>query len=192
MPSTHERRLTLGFDGPYVSHIAQTGIVNGHGTYSFLIESIYTVPRLFLLRTPTSTATTSTIAMGQRQQAFIIAKVKPRGSTQARYWCIAAYHHQWCYGTLAVWAAHRLLTLVKQPENAEIIREELRSIDGKYEVVKQRLATPSIPCPFIATLLGTSWDVGLSSEDVYASGISLSYYLLDANMGSWDGRKSVV
>ncbi|EKM59040.1 uncharacterized protein PHACADRAFT_25167 [Phanerochaete carnosa HHB-10118-sp] len=70
--------------------------------------------------------------MGQRHQAFIVAKVKPHGSSTASYRCIAAYHSQWCYGTLPVRATYRVLSAVKQPENAEVIREELRGIDGKY------------------------------------------------------------
>lgn len=125
--------------------------------------------------------------MGQRHQAFIIAKVKARGSTEAKYRCIAAYHHQWCYGTLPLRATRRLLTLVKQPENAEIIREELRSVDGKYARPGEDPAIPDAPCPFTALLLGNSWDIDLS--EAYLSGVSLHNSLLSANMGSWDGRK---
>lgn len=125
--------------------------------------------------------------MGQRHQAFLIAKVKPHGSTEAKYRCVAAYHHQWCYGTLPLRAARRLLTLVKQPENAEIIREELRGLDGKYGRFREKPKIPDVPCPFIATILGSSWDADLTREHAYFSGASLENNLLEASMGSWEG-----
>ncbi|KIP10591.1 hypothetical protein PHLGIDRAFT_101003 [Phlebiopsis gigantea 11061_1 CR5-6] len=118
--------------------------------------------------------------MGQRHQAFLIAKVKPHGSSEANYRCIAAYHHQWCYGSLPLRATRRLLTLVKQPENAEIIREEIRAIDGK-----QKLS--DVPCPFASTIVGAAWNVDLSEGNVMLSGVSLENNLLPTSMGCWDG-----
>lgn len=125
--------------------------------------------------------------MGQRHQAFIVAKVKPHGSSTARYRCIAAYHSQWCYGTLPLRAAYRVLSAVKQPENAEVIREELRSIDGKYGCYRQKPSILQVPCPFIATILANNWDIDLSPKSVYFSGVSLENAMLHAGMHKWGG-----
>jgi hypothetical protein len=128
--------------------------------------------------------------MGQRHQAFLIARVKPHGSNEAKYRCVAAYHHQWCYETLPLSAARRLLSVAKQPENAEIIREELHSIDGKYGGHKEKPDIPAVPCPFTARLLGDSWDCDFS-EFTYISGVSFENAILHAGMGSWDGGMSI-
>ncbi|KAK0190980.1 hypothetical protein F5146DRAFT_1121358 [Armillaria mellea] len=64
--------------------------------------------------------------MGQRHQVSAIAKVIPKGYTRAYYRCIAAWHHQWCYGTLPLKATRRFLTLLKQKNNAEIVLDEIR------------------------------------------------------------------
>lgn len=127
--------------------------------------------------------------MGQRHQAFLIARVKPHGSNEARYRCVAAYHHQWCYGTLPIRAARRFLDAARQPENKEIIQEELRNLDGKYGVHQQEPAIPAVPCPFTARLLGDSWDCDLSDKSSYLSGTTFEHTILDAGMGSWDGGK---
>jgi hypothetical protein len=70
--------------------------------------------------------------MGQRFQAFIIARVVPYGGKTARYRCVGAIHHQWCYGRLPLKALRRFLTSVKEPLNAQIIRHELEGLHGKY------------------------------------------------------------
>ena len=127
--------------------------------------------------------------MGQRHQAFVIAKVIPHGSTEAKHRCIAAFHHQSCFGLLVLEAVDRLLTLVEQPENAEIIREELRSIDGKYGQFDEEPRIPDAPCPYIATILGACWDVDLTSDHAYFSGVSLENNLYEASMGCWDGGR---
>ncbi|EKM59017.1 uncharacterized protein PHACADRAFT_169481 [Phanerochaete carnosa HHB-10118-sp] len=125
--------------------------------------------------------------MGQRHQAFVIAKVQSHGSAEAKYRCIAAYHHQWCYGTLPLRATRRLLILVRQPENAEIIREEVRSIASKYGRPGQEPFIPDIPCPFVALILANSWDIDLTTDKAYLSGQSFRGHLSSANMGCWDG-----
>lgn len=128
--------------------------------------------------------------MGQRHQAFLVARVVPHGENKAKYRCIAAYHHQWCYGTLPLRAARRFLTLVRRKDNAEIIREELRRIDGKYTHGKKS-NIPKIPCPFASTLLGLSWSVELTESFPYLSrGSSVKASILPAGMGSWDGGMS--
>ena len=75
--------------------------------------------------------------MGQRHQAFVIARVRPHSAdsstgTPPKYHCIAALHHQWCYGRLALQAAYRFITKAMQMNNAQIIRAEIASIQGKY------------------------------------------------------------
>ncbi|GBE84895.1 hypothetical protein SCP_0700750 [Sparassis crispa] len=129
--------------------------------------------------------------MGQRHQAFAIARVRPHGSpphSPPKYRCIAAYHHQWCYGRLPLLATYRLLTLVRQKENAEIVRAEIRNIDGKYGHYQEQPEIINVPCPFTAYLLGVSWDVDLTvAEDAYSSGVTFHHSLLRASMGSWDG-----
>ena len=82
------------------------------------------------------------------------------------------------------------MTLVKQKENAEIIREELRAIDGKYGRYKKNPDIVDVPCPFAASLLGISWDVDLTAGSVYTSGVTFKNSLLAANMGCWDGGMS--
>ncbi|RDB21908.1 hypothetical protein Hypma_010968 [Hypsizygus marmoreus] len=129
--------------------------------------------------------------MGQRHQAFVIAKVVPHGQTQARYRCIAALHHQWCYGRLPLKATRRFLSVVKQKDNAEIIHEELRLIQGKYArwgEQPEKPKIPNVPCPYTAFLLGTSWNLDFENKnDPYSSGGALNNALLPANMGSSDG-----
>ncbi|KAF8895917.1 hypothetical protein CPB85DRAFT_206203 [Mucidula mucida] len=71
--------------------------------------------------------------MGQRHQAFLIAKVVLHGGTKAYYRCIAAWHHQWCYGRLPIDATRRPITLLKQKDNAEIVRDEIVSYKGSME-----------------------------------------------------------
>ncbi|KAE9405044.1 hypothetical protein BT96DRAFT_753158, partial [Gymnopus androsaceus JB14] len=70
---------------------------------------------------------------GQRHQAFLIARIVPHGSTdgKAYYRCIGAYHHQWSVKNSEP-VADRFLTLLKQPVNAAIVREEVKSDQGKY------------------------------------------------------------
>ncbi|KAI0922107.1 hypothetical protein AcV5_000482 [Taiwanofungus camphoratus] len=132
--------------------------------------------------------------MGQRHQAFVIARVRPHGPPNAapKYRCIAAFHHQWCYGSLPLNAARRFITLVKQPENAEIVGAELRSMSGKYgdhwEAKPPHM--PGVPCKFISFLLGISFSVGLGSfmpNEAYVDGPHYSHNLLDAKMDSGDG-----
>ena len=128
--------------------------------------------------------------MGQRHQAFIIARVVPHGCTKHQYRCIAAFHHQWCYGKLPLHATRRLLTLIKQKDNADIIRAEIRSIDGKYGSLGKEPDIPGVPCPYAALLLATCWSIDLSSVPLYASSVSFSNNILDAGMKSGDGGET--
>ena len=124
--------------------------------------------------------------MGQRHQVFLIARVtpysKPLGET--RYRCVAALHHQWCYGRLPLNAATRFFTLIKQKENAEIIREEILNIHGLYGIFRTRPQLPEVPCPFTHYLMQSAWSSNLNDpNDFYESG-SL---VLPAGMSCTDG-----
>jgi hypothetical protein len=127
--------------------------------------------------------------MGQRHQAFAIARIVLRGRTEPQYRCIAAFHHQWCYGKLPLKATRRFLTLIKQKSNAEIIRAEIQSIDGKYGALGEKPDIPAVPCPYTALLLATCWSIDLKEDPVYISGVSFTNDILDARMNSGDGRK---
>jgi len=122
--------------------------------------------------------------MGQRHQVFLIARVnsKAHGETPAetRYRCIAALHHQWCYGRLPLKAARRFLTLAKQTDNAQIIREELQNFDNT--------TSSKIPCPYSLFLLTSAWTVNLTPGEEYNS----SAFILSAEMGSSDGGLSLL
>ena len=127
--------------------------------------------------------------MGQRHQAFVVARLVPHGQTKLYYRCIATLHHQWCYGRLPLRAARRFLTLVKQKDNAETIREEIRLMQGKYGRYKHHPEMPKVPSPYIGFLLASAWNLDFDEVPlaVYASGDSLDMTLLHADMGSFDG-----
>ena len=118
--------------------------------------------------------------MGQRHQVFLIARVnsKAHEKTPAKichYRCIAAFHHQWCYGRLPLKAARRFLTLAKQKDNAQIIREELRNFDNATSL--------HVPCPYSLFLLATAWTVDLTPGSEYNS----TGIIESAQMGSGEG-----
>ena len=126
--------------------------------------------------------------MGQRHQAFVIALIRAHGSDRATYRCIAALHHQWCYGCLPLNATARFLDLVKNENNARIIKAEINAIQGKYGRWKEAPKLPDVPCPYAALLLATSWTTDL--ETSYTSGVTFANDILEADMGSGDGGKS--
>ncbi|KAJ7484709.1 hypothetical protein FB451DRAFT_1233259 [Mycena latifolia] len=121
--------------------------------------------------------------MGQRHQVFIVARVAAHNTTTPRYRCVGAYHHQWF--VLPLMATRRFLTLIKQKDNAEIIEEEIRAIQGKYGLGREKPSLPTAPCPYALFLLASAWCVDL--EDHYASGVSFEQGMLDAKMGSTQG-----
>ena len=102
--------------------------------------------------------------MGQRHQAYLIARVTPHGKPldETRYRCIAALHDQWCYGRLPLKATTRFITLIKQKENAEIVREEINNIHGLYGILRNPPKVPEVPCPFSHFLLHSAWTSDLS------------------------------
>jgi hypothetical protein len=74
------------------------------------------------------------------------------------------------------------MTLIKQEDNATIIREELRAIDGLYGRFDPPI--PDIPCPFTYFLLLSAWSTDLrDGKESYRSSVTA----LDAQMGSTEG-----
>ncbi|KAJ7638714.1 hypothetical protein FB45DRAFT_1023481 [Roridomyces roridus] len=117
--------------------------------------------------------------MGQRHQIFIVARVATRDSA-ARYRCVGAYHHQWCYGRLPLKAARRFITLIKQKDNAAIVKDELRAMQVQDSEAQ-------VPCPYSTFLMATACCVDLQPPEYYGHGVSFSNSVLDAGMGSADG-----
>lgn len=134
--------------------------------------------------------------MGQPHQVFLIARILPHGAppnAPPRHRCIGAYNHRWCYGRLPLRAVRRFLTLVRNEENAAVIRAELRAIDGKYGVFGSGPDVPYIPCPYAVSLLGAALNTDLDGDGDgrYVSGITFEEGLYPASMGCWDGRQSL-
>jgi hypothetical protein len=125
--------------------------------------------------------------MGQRHQVFLIARVLPHNDTRYLYRCIAAFHHQWCFGEFPLQAVRRFLALVRQKNNAEIVRSEIQDIQGKYGVLGEEPRIPDVPCPYTAFLLASSWTTDLDPDVSYTSGTSFKNSVLPASMGSADG-----
>ena len=119
-----------------------------------------------------SSFTSSASAMGQSHHIYLIARVTPHGKPlgETRYRCIAALHHQWCYGRLPPRATTRFITLIKQKENAEIIREEINNIHGLYGIYKTPPKLPEVPCPFTHFLMHSAWTSDLNDpKEFYSS-----------------------
>ncbi|THU99699.1 hypothetical protein K435DRAFT_658482, partial [Dendrothele bispora CBS 962.96] len=120
-------------------------------------------------------------------QVSIIARLIPHGSTTGKpyYRCIAAYRHQ-CLFEIPPLAAPRFLTLIKNEDNAEIIRDELRRAQYKYGHRRKRPLMPTMPCPYTLHLLVQAWNMDLgSAEDAYVSDVS-NDSTLDPNLGRFD------
>ncbi|TFK72813.1 hypothetical protein BDN72DRAFT_762823 [Pluteus cervinus] len=97
---------------------------------------------------------------GNRHQAYLIAKIIPHGSNKPNYRCIGAIHHQWCNASRPLEAALRFMNLIKQTENAEIIKEEIKALNGKYgSHSRKRPLIPSVPCPYTSFLMTSAWAV---------------------------------
>ncbi|KAH6915124.1 hypothetical protein BKA70DRAFT_1258059 [Coprinopsis sp. MPI-PUGE-AT-0042] len=120
--------------------------------------------------------------MGQRHQAFLIARVIPRqGETEAKYRCVAALHHQWCYAHLPLKAAYRFYQRARQPENAALLREDLL----QYPKRAGQKQTAAEPCPYASFLLQTAFSVDMDDS---GNGQYISFATpLSARMGSSHG-----
>ncbi|KZV67487.1 hypothetical protein PENSPDRAFT_688104 [Peniophora sp. CONT] len=128
--------------------------------------------------------------MGQRHQIFVIACVRRKGETTGQRRCVAAYHHQWCYGLTALYCLSRFLRLASQPENSLMIRRDIASVQGNWGEVPQVATEVKIrkecyvPCPFIAYLMQLAWNVNLDDVPVYVAGTTFTNSVLDARMQS--------
>ncbi|KAI0043324.1 hypothetical protein FA95DRAFT_1563448 [Auriscalpium vulgare] len=125
-----------------------------------------------------------------RHQAFVVARVRPHGDATLppKYRCIAAFHHQWCYGSLPLRAALRFLALLAEKDNAQLVAAEVAALHGLYGRWGEAPEMVKVPAPIVAFLLATSWSLELESkESPYASGVSFDNGVLDAEMGTYDG-----
>ncbi|KIJ29744.1 hypothetical protein M422DRAFT_214865 [Sphaerobolus stellatus SS14] len=120
--------------------------------------------------------------MGQRHQAFLIARVIPHGGAHAKYRCIAALQHQCCHGTLPLETASRFLKLVKQPQNAFILREEIRSLNGEFG---HEPSITDIPAPYGLFLLQSAFYTAFNDPK---QDYSYKKSLLSANRDSTQGH----
>lgn len=124
-------------------------------------------------------------SMDQRHQAFIIARIVPYGSPKNHFEhrCIGALHHQYCHGQLPLKAATRFMMLIEQEDNAALILEELKAIDGLYGRFGEIPEIPDVPCPFTNFLFLSAWSAELSDgEQSYLSNVSP----MEASMGSME------
>ncbi|KAH9921524.1 uncharacterized protein BXZ73DRAFT_79920 [Epithele typhae] len=131
--------------------------------------------------------------MERRHQAFLIARVRPHGAPAGHPGnrrCIAAIHHEWCYGSLPLTATRRFIDLVRQPMNAAAVLSEIRSLEGKYGPFGNREPTiPEIPCPYTTSLFATAWTTNLEPDDrgrTYSTG----FIPLEAYTGCWDDENN--
>ena len=130
---------------------------------------------------------------------FLIATVRPYGSGaetpghRGSRRCVSAYHHQLSERSIPLCGVSRFITLMKNPENASIVREELRALEGKYGAQGRESPTiPDAPCPYTASLLASAWSTNLDrGDEVYTSGTLLTQDTLWASMGAWDGGESI-
>lgn len=132
--------------------------------------------------------------MGQRHQAFLIARIRPHGApptSSGQRRCVAAIHHQWCYGMRPLLAMRRLITLISHPENAAVVRAELRAIDGRYGPHSdEEPEIPDVPCPYAASLLFSAYSTDLEAgRETYTCGGLLEQDILFASMSCWAGRE---
>ncbi|KAJ2926381.1 hypothetical protein H1R20_g10706, partial [Candolleomyces eurysporus] len=96
--------------------------------------------------------------MVQRHQVFVVARVcvTPDNSDRRQYRCIAALHHEWCYGRLPLQAVNLFKRLTRVPANAALIEEELATYyKGKKE-------SKDYPCPYTAFLVEAAFCIDLT------------------------------
>lgn len=122
---------------------------------------------------------------------FLIAQVKARGSQDPAYRCVGGYHKHDCYGSLPLRALLRFFTLLRQSDNADIIREEIHALDGQYGQPGEDPKSPNVPCRFLSTVLGSAWDVLKRDLDIDVGGTYLYKNILSANSKFWGERTSL-
>ncbi|KAF7313712.1 hypothetical protein HMN09_00528100 [Mycena chlorophos] len=138
--------------------------------------------------------------MGQRHQIFIVAKVITQDLV-TRYRCVGAYHHQWCYGRLPLRGARRFLDLLKQKDNANIVKAELATLNRlrTYGTDVPPDSFVYAPVPYALFLVAQAFCVDLDTSlppgsepnapplPPYSSGVSFTNGILNATMGSSHG-----
>lgn len=117
--------------------------------------------------------------MGQRHQIFVVARVCVAPGKPRQYRCIAAIHHQWCYGKLPLYAVNSFKHLSRVPDNATLIEEELATYHERIE------NSPEHPCPYTGYLAESAFSVDLVRDG--GPYVTSSVSTLGANMGSRDG-----
>ncbi|KAJ3535280.1 hypothetical protein NMY22_g6559 [Coprinellus aureogranulatus] len=118
--------------------------------------------------------------MGQRHQLFLIARVRPRPGERKEYRCVAAFHHQWCYGRLPLRCVSRFRHLAKVKANADLIRRDL----DNYHLGVER--SDDIPCPYISFLASMAFSLDIEGD--YAGNTYISNVCYEpASMGSMEG-----
>ncbi|KAJ7146270.1 hypothetical protein C8R44DRAFT_656478 [Mycena epipterygia] len=127
--------------------------------------------------------------MGQRHQIFIVARVAPQGSTVSRYRCVGAYHHQWFVPTafIPLEQLRKFLYLIQEEDNVQIVKEEIRAIQGKYGSGDSEPKFPAIPCPYTTFLLASAFCIDLEPPQYYTTSGAFRYRVLSATMGSTEG-----
>ncbi|EMD41071.1 hypothetical protein CERSUDRAFT_71269 [Gelatoporia subvermispora B] len=95
--------------------------------------------------------------MGYRHQIYFIARVHVNGKPV--HACVAALHDQWCLGGHPIVKIKQVLTLLKQKENAEVVRAELRLYENNIG--------RSMPCPFTSALLTFGWSIMMEFGETY-------------------------
>lgn len=60
----------------------------------------------------------------------------------------------------------KFLTLIKEKDNVQIVKEEIRAIQGKYGPAKSEPKFPAIPCPYTTFLLASAWNVDLEVRNL--------------------------
>ncbi|KAK7031160.1 hypothetical protein VNI00_013575 [Paramarasmius palmivorus] len=129
--------------------------------------------------------------MGQRHQAFLIVRLTPTSSEgqqpRSYYRCVSALHHQSCYGHLPVAATRRFLNLLKNPENAAIVRDEIHRAHGRYGRQGDEPDVPESAFPYTKFLLVQAFNMDIDNPfGAYASGVGFEDSFLNPNIG-WFG-----
>ncbi|KAK7025944.1 hypothetical protein VNI00_015859 [Paramarasmius palmivorus] len=124
-------------------------------------------------------------------QALLIARLIPHDSqSKPFYRCIAALNHPWCYGRVPLGATRRFFALIKNPDNASIIRDEIRRAHGKYGRQGEEPKVPEMAFPYTQLLLTQAFFLDVDDpRGHYASGGGMEYSVLDPNVGCfwyWD------
>lgn len=116
--------------------------------------------------------------MGQRHQLYYIARVRKAPGEPKEYRCVAAFHHQWCYGRKPLHCVNRFKRLARVKANAALIQ---RDLDLYSEGVERSTKTP---CPYISLLAGAAYTLDVDQE--FSTPFSQTRCDIAANGGTKD------